>query len=341
MKYYVRRVGQAFLVLIVAITLAFVLFRLLPGGPLETMRHRLIVQARQSGVTVDREYISRILEASTGINPNKPLPIAYYEYARNIVLYQDFGRSIWVDKPVFSYLFKKLPWSIFLSVYGLAVGRTLGLLLGAVMAHREGSRLDNGLTLFTIFNRSVPYYVVAIVLLIVFGHLLGWFPTGGRTNPENYVRAGMNLPFMFDIVRHATLPILSMIVAGFGGALAFRGNCVRELGKSYIRVARLRGINSSRIAIRYVGRNSFLPVYTNLMMGIAGIFGTSIILETIFAYPGLGYATYNALIHRDYPLLMGTFIFYTTLTVLGILVADLTYGIIDPRVKGGGEREAY
>jgi peptide/nickel transport system permease protein len=207
------------------------------------------------------------------------------------------------------------------------------------MAYKEGSRLDQGLTGFTILNRSIPYYVVAILSLILFGFVLGWLPTAGRATPGT--TPGMNLPFVAGVVEHAALPVLSTLVAGFGGALAFRGNCIRELGEGYIRVARLRGISDARIAIRYVGRNAILPVYTNLMLGIAGVFGSGIIIETIFSYPAVGYATFNALTNRDYPLLMGTFIFFTTITVVGILIADLTYGIVDPRVSGGGDRESY
>jgi peptide/nickel transport system permease protein len=207
------------------------------------------------------------------------------------------------------------------------------------MAYKEGSRLDKGLTGFTILNRSIPYYVIAILSLILFGYILGWLPTAGRA--EAGTTPGMNVPFMLGVVKHGALPILSTFVAGFGGALAFRGNCIRELGEGYIRVARLRGISDARISIRYVGRNAILPVYTNLMLGIAGVFGSGIIIETIFSYPAVGFATFNALTNRDYPLLMGAFIFFTTLTVIGILIADLTYGIVDPRVRGGGDREAY
>jgi peptide/nickel transport system permease protein len=339
MWYYIRRIGQALLVLFVAVSLSFFLFRLLPGGPTEIIRQQLIEQAQQTGSTVNMQRINRLVEGYTGVDPDQPIYISYYEYLRDIILYQDFGTSIWQNEPVFPYLFEKMPWSIFLSVYGLALGRTTGLLLGATMAYKEGTRFDKGLTGFTILNRSIPYYVVAIMLLIIFGYVLQWFPTSGRTTANTV--PGLNYPYMAGIVEHATLPIISTFVAGFGGALAFRGNCVREMGKSYIRVAKLRGVSDGRLAIRYVGRNAILPVYTGLMMGIAGIFGSGIIIEKIFTYPAVGYATFNALTNRDYPLLMGTFIFFTTLTVLGILIADLTYGIIDPRVKGGGDRESF
>ncbi|WP_132060660.1 ABC transporter permease [Halorussus amylolyticus] len=341
MSYYLKRLGQSVLVFFVTVTVTFALYRMLPFGPVEMMRANLISQLVQQGnPTPDQiEKVNQMVQAYTGINPDQPWYFAYYEYLYDIVVYQDFGVSITKREPVFQILFAAMPWSLFISIYGLALGTTVSLLLGAAMAYTEGSRFDAGMTVVSIINTTVPYYIVAILALIVFSFNLGWFPSGGRMTPGT--TPGFNYPFIAGIVEHAALPILSSFIAGFGGALAFRGNCIREMGKGYIRLARLRGISQGRIAIRYVGRNALLPIYTSIMMGIASLFGSSIILETIFNYPAMGFVTFEALMDRDYPLIMGSFIFFTTLTLLGILVADLTYGIIDPRVKGGAERESY
>jgi peptide/nickel transport system permease protein len=341
MSYYLKRLGQSVLVFFVSITVTFALYRMLPFGPVEMMRVNLMNQLVQQGNPSPEqvEKINRMVEAYTGINPEQPWYVAYYEYLYDIVVYQDFGVSITKREPVFQILFKAMPWSLFISIYGLALGTTVSLLLGAAMAYTEGSRFDAGMTVVSIINTTVPYYIVAIIALIVFSFNLGWFPSGGRMTQGT--TPGFNYPFIAGIVEHAALPILSSFIAGFGGALAFRGNCIREMGKGYIRLARLRGISQGRIAIRYVGRNALLPIYTSIMMGIASLFGSSIILETIFNYPAMGFVTFEALMDRDYPLIMGSFIFFTTITLLGILIADLTYGIIDPRVKGGGDRESY
>ncbi|KTG11468.1 ABC transporter permease [Haloprofundus marisrubri] len=340
--YYAKRIGQSILVFLIAVTVTFALYRMLPFGPVEMLKIQLMQQFIEQGSSPTPEQMAKIngmVQTYTGIDPSQPWYISYYEYIRDIVLYQDFGRSIFKQEPVFTILFKAMPWSIFISIYGLALGTTVSLLLGAGMAYTEGSRFDTGLTIFSIINTTVPYYVVAILTLIIFSFNLGWFPSGGRMDPAT--TPGINLPFIIGVVKHAALPVFSSFIAGFGGALAFRGNCIREMGEGYIRVAQLRGISKGRIAIRYVGRNALLPVYTSIMMGLAGLFGSSIILETIFNYPAMGYVTFNALLNRDYPLIMGAFIFFTAITLLGILVADLTYGIIDPRVKGGSNREAY
>jgi peptide/nickel transport system permease protein len=343
MRYYLKRLGQSVLVFFTTLTVTFALYRLLPLGPVEILKAKFLKQmARQGSPSAEQiKQVNQMVEAYTGIDPNEPWYVAYYDYLYDIVVYQDLGVSIIKQDPVVDILLGALPWSIFISIYGLALGTTMSLLFGAMMAYTEGSRFDTGMTVVSIVTSTVPYYVIAILTLIVFSFNLGWFPTGGRMTQGT--TPGLNLPFIVGVVKHATLPILSSFIAGFGGgrALSYRGNCIREMGKGYIRVARLRGISQGRIAIRYVGRNALLPIYTSVMLGIAGIFSSGIILETIFNYPAMGYITFNALMNRDYPLIMGAFIFFTVVTLLGVLIADLTYGIIDPRVKGGSDRETY
>jgi peptide/nickel transport system permease protein len=232
-----------------------------------------------------------------------------------------------------------LPWTIFLSAVAMLITTVVGLTLGSFMAYREGSLFDVSLTIYSVVLTSIPYYVIAIVLLYVFGYQLAWFPTGGQMPPDAQV--GLNVEFVVGVFYYATLPILSMIIPGLV-ALGMRGNAIRILGENYIRVARLRGLSERRIALRYVGRNAVLPMYTGLMIGLGGLFGGSIILETIFQYPGVGYYTFKALQARDYPLMMGGFLLITAATILGIFVADLTYGWIDPRASSGGEgHETY
>jgi len=340
-NYYIKRVAHAVGVFLIVTTVAFALIRLMPFGPMEMVRLRVAQQMSTSGSfsAEELERVNQLVEVYTNINPNKSIPEAYVDYMIQVIVYQDFGRSIYFSQPVTELMLNRMQWSLFISVYGLALGRTTSLLFGAVMAYKEGSRFDQGLTGLSILNQTVPFYVVGIAFLIVFAFNLQWLPSGGLYNRD--YTPGVNIQYMGSIVRHAALPVVASFVAGFGGALNYRGNCIRELGKGYIRVGHLRGISDTRIAIRYVGRNSLLPIYTGLVIGMAGIFGSSIILEKIFSYPAMGLATFQALINRDYPLLMGAFLFFTFMTLLGVLIADLTYGIVDPRVKGGDERETF
>jgi len=337
-QYYLKRIGQAVLTLIVVTTLVFAMYRLLPGNPVDRITSELIQQAQEQGRAVNEEEIRRRVKAATNIDPDQPIHIAYYEYIRD-ALTGDFGISVYHREPVFQLLFKAMPWSVFISVYGLLLGFTSNVILGAIMAYKENSLFDKSFTGVAIVLTSTPYYVGAILMLSFLAFDLGWFPTGGRFNPET--TRGFNWPFMIGVLHHGALPIISGFIVGFGGgALSMRGNSVRVMGEDYLRVARVRGIPSARIATRYVARNAILPLYTGLMIGIAGIFSSSIILERIFTYVGVGWYTFDALLQRDYPLLMGSFIFYTTITITGILIADLTYGLVDPRAETS-EREAY
>lgn len=339
MNYYVRRLWQAVFTLFMVIALTFVLYRLMPGGPIDAMQEQMVTDALARGEDPDIQYINRMVEIRTGIEPDEPMYVQFYEYMRDIIVYQDFGQSIVHSEPVFDILFYAMPWTVFVSIYGLLIGFTANIVLGALMAYYEGSRFDSGSTVVAIVLNSIPYYVGAVVLLAFLAFNWEVFPSGGRywagTDP------GFNLEFMLGVLHHGALPILSSVLIGFGGyALSMRGNCIRVMGSNYLRVARLRGLSDSRIAIRYVGRNAILPLYTGFMIGIAGIFSGSIIMEQIFTYPGVGWYTFDALNSRDYPLLMGILIFFSTITVIGVLIADLTYGMIDPRAKTG-DREGY
>lgn len=340
-RYFAKRVGQSIFILFAVISLSFIMYRLMPGGPVQSIRIQLLNEISQGGGSPTQaqiEQANQLVEVYTNIRPDQPIYVAYAEYMIGIVQL-DFGRSIMLNEPVFQALFSRMPWSMFISIYGLALGYSASLVLGAFMAHTEGSRFDVGMSAFTVVNQTIPYYIVGILLVVFLGFNLGWFPTAGKMNPDTV--PGFNWPFVAGVANHGALPIASLFVAGFGGALAYRGNCIREKGKEYMRVGRLRGISDTRLAIRYVGRNALLPVYTQMMVGIAGVFGSSIIVERVFNYQAVGLLTLSALNNRDYPLLMGALIFFTVVTLIGILIADMTYSIIDPRVKGGGERESF
>lgn len=339
MNRYARRLFQSVFTLFVVITITFVLYRMMPNGPIEAMQQQLVSEALAKGENPDMSHINHMVAIRTGIDPDTPMHVAYYEYMRDIILYQDFGRSIAFNAPVFEVLFYAMPWTVLVSVYGILIGFTTNIILGAVMAYYEGSTFDTGSTIVAIVLNSIPYYVGAIVFLAFLAFQWGLFPTGGRMYPDS--TAGFNWYYIQGVIHHAALPILSSVLIGFGGtALSMRGNCIRVMGSNYLRVARLRGLSDGRIAVRYVGRNAILPLYTQFMIGLAGIFSGSIIMEQIFTYPGVGWYTYDALVNRDYPLLMGILIFFSVITVVGVLIADLTYGLIDPRANTS-EKEGY
>jgi len=208
----------------------------------------------------------------------------------------------------------------------------IGIFLGAAMAYAESSRFDVSSSVTSIVLTSIPFYVVAVLLIWFLGYQWKWFPTGGRV--DNALTPGLNVDFVVSVLYHGALPIVALVVAGFGNrALQMRGNSIQVLGSDYLRVARLRGLSERRIVTRYVARNAILPMYTSIMLAIGTLFGSSIILEQIFTYPGMGYYIFQSLQTDDYTVLMGGFLFVSFGTILGVYIADLTYGFIDPRAS--------
>ncbi|MCT9098021.1 ABC transporter permease [Haloarchaeobius sp. HME9146] len=316
-------------------------------------RYRRCLERFGAGACSIEEIRSEV-ELLISIDPGQSIPEAFVTFITNIVVHQEFGTSLQYNEPVFDLLFAAMPWSVFVSIWGLVLGFTFNIFWGALLAYREGSRFDKGGTIFAMVGNSIPYYVAGILALAVFGYNFGIFPQGGRYPAEFSLGApiigtiindpnvtpGFNPGFIAGAAWSAALPVFTGFVLGISG-LGMRGNSIRVMESDYIRVARLRGLSESRIASRYLARNAVLPLYTTLMIGIAGIFSSGIIMERIFTYPAVGWYTFNALVQRDYPLLMGAFVFYTAVTIIGILIADFTYGFIDPRAGGGEEREAY
>ena len=335
-NYATKRVGQAVFTFFVTVSLSFFLYQAMPGGPVEALKNMILSQQATTGGTVDLERINRLVGLYTNLEPDAPLYVQYFQYWESLLFEQDLGRSIYENEPVTALIFERVPWSMFISVYALVIGYAGSIVIGALMAFKEKSRFDSVSSVSLIVLNSVPYYIVGIVLILFVAIRWGLFPYGGRA--ASALTPGFTPEYLWSIAYHAALPVFSMSVLGLGGALTMRGNSVRVLGEDYLRVAELRGLRNSRIATQYVGRNAILPMYTQFMIGIAGVLSSSVIVEQIFSYPGVGLLLYQAIQVRDYPLLMGGLIVFTTVTIVGILIADLTYGFIDPRISAGGDQ---
>ena len=331
-----KRIMQALVTVFTVITLSFVMIRLMPGGPVAHLRSQL----QQSGRAYSPEEINNRVELLTSVSPDQSLPEAYIDFVTGLLLHGDLGQSIWQNEPVIDVIADAMPWTILVSAISLFLTFVIAITLGAVMAYGEGSRFDVSSSVLSVVVTSVPFYVVAIILVWFLGYQWGFFPTSGRVNPD--IVPGFRVAYIASVLRHAALPVASLVIAGVGTqALTMRGNSIQVLGSDYLRVARLRGLTQQRIALRYVGRNAVLPMYTGIMIALGSLFGGSIILEEVFTYRGLGYMVFKSLGPRDYPLLMGGFLFITLGVVVGVFIADLTYGWIDPRAGSGGNRESF
>ncbi len=332
-NYYLKRTGRAIITLWLVVTLTFGMIRLLPGGPLTQLRGKLIRQGYPP------QQINSIIKTYQNLQPDAPLYVQYGDYV-TALLHGDMGKSFTYPRTVASIVGEALPWTIFVMVTATILIFAIAIVWGALMAYREGSQFDMASSTLSILLSSIPFYVLAIGLVIVFGYKYKVLPVRYRLSPG--VTPSLSIQFVTDALYHAFLPIVSLVVSGAGlQALAMRGSSIQVLGEDYVRVARLRGLPDRRIAIWYVGRNAILPMYTGFLTLIGFNLGGSVILEQIFTYPGVGYYLFQGLQNRDYPLMMGIFLVITTALVLSVFIADLTYGLIDPRVKSGESNEAY
>ena len=328
------RIQQAIITLFAAVTLGFVLIHQLPTGPWQILSTRYSAEELQQ---MDPEQIEQISEQMVGFDVTDPIHIQYVDYFTG-VLQGEFGTSVIYSQDVLDVIAPAIPWTVLMAVLAMTANTIIGVVAGAYMAYRQGSRFDVGGTFLSVLLSAIPYYVFAILLLFFLGYQTPFFPTGGRYGSD--VTVGYNLEFMLSALHHVALPFISLVFTSFA-ALGLRAHCIRILGSDYIRVARIRGLRERTIVIHYVLRNSFLPYYTGFVVGLVGIFGGSVITEFIFQYVGVGWYLFRAAEGGDIPLVLGGFLFMTFAVIIALVVVDLTYSYVDPRAEGVGSDESF
>lgn len=334
MNWILKRAARTVLTILLVVHFSFLLIHFLPGSPMDYLQAQL---AQQQGFSEGQ--IEAMAQTYLNMHPEQTLWEQYVDYMSSLAT-GSLGTSIYYNEPVNELLGTAIPWTVFLMLNAIAISFTIGISLGALMAYLEGTKFDNVTTVLSIVSNSIPYYIIAILLVYIVGHQWGWFPVTGRY--DDATTPGANLEFIRGVIHHMTLPVLSWAFAGLGGwALAMRANSISILGEDYLRVGRLRGLPTHRLTLRYVARNAILPLYTNMMVVIGYAFGGAVVLETIFVYRGVGYYLFMGIDSRDYPLMMGGFIVITIAVVTALFLSELTYGKLDPRAQEGGHNESF
>lgn len=330
MVYFARRLGFFFVTLWAAVTLNFLIPRMIPGDPAEAIVRQLVGR----NAAIDPNQI-RAVQAMLGLDNDQTIFQQYVTYIGN-TLRGDFGTSYtYFPYTVTHMIAQTAPWTLALIGFTTIFGFIAGTLLGAFAAWRRNSRFDSVVSLGSTFIGTLPFFWIALALVYVVAITLGWFPTGGGFSGD--VDQGWNWPFIKSVVNHAVLPGLSLLIlAPIGWILGMRNNMVQILGDDYTRLARAKGLPERRIAIWYGARNAILPQVTGLALALGGLIGGSVIVEQIFDYPGTGRLLFEALGVRDYPLMQTIFLFTVVGVLIANLVADILYGILDPRVRRGG-----
>jgi peptide/nickel transport system permease protein len=314
--------------LLVGITfVSFLVIHLAPGEPVPGGSEEL-------GQQLPREVIEKIREV---YGLDKPLHVQYWNWLTRIVRL-DFGNSFQPDgKPVLAKIRERLPVTLFLNVIEILVIVALAVPIGVLSATRQYSLFDKVTTLFVFVGFATPDFWLALLLMILFGVQLGWLPISGlRSLNWEYLSFWQQ---QWDFVGHLVLPI---VVATFGGLAGFsrymRQSMLEVVRQDYVQTARAKGLSERTVIAKHALRNALLPVVTVLGLSVPGLIGGSVIIESIFAIPGMGQLMVQGVYTRDYPLIMGNLVIVSTLTLVANLCADIAYGLVDPRIRLGGRR---
>jgi peptide/nickel transport system permease protein len=309
-----------------AITVNFVVPRLMPGNPAELLLSRLQAQG-----TVPLANLTAI-EAEFGLSSHASWWSQYWDYLVHLAHLQ-LGLSVtYFPEPVTQVIANTLPYTLVLVTLATLLSWVIGIVLGVLVGWRRGSRLDSILIPTSTFFSAVPFFLVGLFLVWTLGVGLGWLPINGAfgagTNP------GLNGPFLWSWLRHAALPLLTIVASSFvSHMLHMRNMMVTTLGEDYVRLAVAKGLRERRIKYSYAGRNAVLPSIASFAISLGFVVGGSVLVETVFSYPGIGFALYQAVNNEDYALMQGIFLIIALAVLVANLLADVLYAVLDPRSR--------
>ncbi|MGO1320269.1 MAG: ABC transporter permease [Galactobacter sp.] len=318
LKYALTKIGGALISLVMVIILGFFAFKILPGDPVAKM-------AREGNLSAEQvEHMRQQL----GLD--KPLMGQFWDYLGNVFTLQ-FGES-YVYRQSVSSLIGEYFWNtILLTGTAAIIAIALGLWLGQRSAWKRGSLFDKITSGTSLVLWSVPTFWLALLLLMVFGGVLQWFPTGGMTSPNPPTDW---LDRVVDVGSHMVLPVVTMVAVVYAQyVMVMRASLIEEMREDYLTTARGKGLREDLVRTRHAVPNALLPTVTLVFMHIGGLIAGAVTVEAVFSWPGLGKLTFDAVSGPDLPLLQGTFVVFSAIIILMNLIADFIYRLLDPRVR--------
>lgn len=327
-QYVLRRLWIFILIIWVASTLNFIIPRLAPGDPMAA----IIGQMEAQGATVENSgELIQMFRDRFGLD--QPIYVQYGKYLWALAHF-DLGYSIaFFPAKVTDIIGGALPYTIGLLTVTTFITFTLGVLAGALLVWHATPRAARFVITFFMMLAPIPYYLLAIIFVSVLAFSLGWFPATGTVSVGRIASEGFDIGYILDIIYHSTLPALSIIVAGIGGwVLGMRGMMVTVLGEDYLTLAEAKGLRERRIFFFYAMRNAMLPQFTALAITLGYVVSGATIVELIFSYPGMGYRLFQAINTSDFPVIQGITFFLVVSIAVAILVIDLIYPRLDPRI---------
>lgn len=320
LTYLLKRISLIIPFLIGVSLIAFIIIHLAPGEPTALQAEMNPKVSAEARAQMRKIY---------GLD--KPLHIQYIRWLKNM-LTLNFGRSLNDDRLVMKKIGERIPITLTINILSLILIFPIAIALGVLSAVKQYSLFDKITTLFLFIGFAIPTFWLALLLMRLFGLTLGWLPISGISSL--YFGKMSTWEFLIDRGRHLVLPVFC---SAFGG-LAYlsryaRGNMLEVIRQDYIRTARAKGLSERVVIFKHALKNALMPIITLIGLSIPGLIGGSVIFETIFTIPGVGRLFWEAVMTRDYPLVMGIFVVGCLLTQIGILISDIAYAYVDPRIR--------
>jgi peptide/nickel transport system permease protein len=327
MRFALRRLAFFVLTLWAALTLNFVLPRLMPGNPAVAM-----IAKFKGGVS---PQALKALESQFGVHTHTPLLSQYVSYLGNMATGK-FGISYsQYPATVGHIIINAIPWTLGLVGVTTFFSFILGTGIGIVGGWRRGGRLDSIMPPVFVITSVVPYFWLGLVLILIFGVQLHWLPY--FFSYSFTLTPAFNLSFIWNVIQHAILPGATLLITTIGTwILTMRNTMITTLADDYVRMARAKGLSSRRIMFDYAARNAILPNLTGFAMSLGFVLGGQILIEYVFNYQGVGYWLLAAVDNEDYPLMQALFLLITIAVLVAILISDIATAILDPRTRDAG-----
>ena len=324
MRFVIRRLGFFVVTLWAAVTINFLIPRLMPGNAAIAMMSRYRGHVNPQAL--------HALEVAFGVNQHQGLLSAYLAYLGNTMRGR-FGISLTFFPDAVSHeVLQALPWTLALVGLTTIFAFVLGTLVGLLAAWHRGGMLDSFLPPIFVITSAFPYFWLALISIWLFAIKLGWLPESGGYNVTDTV--GWSWGFTGDVLEHSVLPALTILVTSIGAwILTMRNNMISVLSEDYVRMARAKGLKPWRIMWTYAGRNAILPNLTGFAMSLGFVVSGAILVEFVFNYPGVGWMFLQSVENQDYALMQGLFLMIIVTVLVAILAADAVTAILDPRTR--------